>query len=141
MKLVVKIFVSFFSIILWADTTSSPDIVDFWIRAVPKVSKMSAAFGTIKNSSEKPIKLIKVTSDISNTVEIHTTKNDDGIMKMRKLPSLSIPAKGESVLRPGGNHIMFINLKKEMIPKKRFRLNFEFDDGQKISKEVEVLQR
>lgn len=105
-----------------------------WIREVPPVSKMSAGFVKIKNNSKKDLELVSVKSDLSKTVELHTHGMVDGVMKMRKLPSIKIAANKEVNLKPGGLHIMFINLNKKTIEGAKHDLEFVFNDGTKIKK-------
>ena len=110
------------------------EISDPWIREVPPVSKMSAGFVKIKNNSKKDLELVSVKSDLSKTVELHTHGMVDGVMRMRKLPSIKIAAQKEVNLKPGGLHIMFINLNKKTVDGAKHNLEFIFSDGTKISK-------
>ena len=113
-------------------------VIDPWIREVPPVSKMSAAFVKIKNPTSKTVRLIEVKSNLSDVAELHTHGMVDGVMKMRKVPFIKIPANGEVSLKPGGLHIMFIGLKKKTIDKAKHALEFIFSDGTIIKKEAVV---
>lgn len=85
---------------------------DFWVREVPPVSSVTAAFGTLR--SQEKDELISATSSIARVVEIHTSASIDGISHMRKLNSITLPADTTLELLPGGAHIMFIGLKKPL---------------------------
>ncbi len=89
-------------------------VEDPWVRAVPPVSTMSAAFMKIKNTGKEEDYLVGVKSSVSKTAEIHTTIMEDGLMKMRQLKEVRIPP-GESVeFKPMGKHIMLIDLNKPL---------------------------
>lgn len=114
------------------------EVINPWIREVPPVSNMSAGFVKIKNNTIKTVRLIEVKSDLSKTVELHTHGMVNGIMKMRKVPSIEVPRQGEANLKPGGLHIMFIGLNKKTIDGEKHQLEFIFDNGAKIKKEALV---
>ena len=64
------------------------------------------AHGTLHNKTANELKLVAVDSDMFARIEIHTMSMDDGIMRMRRLDGLALPA-GETVpLKPGGLHLM-----------------------------------
>lgn len=85
-----------------------------WVREVPPVSTMSAAFFTLKNVGNEDDYLVGVESTVSETAEIHTTVMEDGMMKMRPLKEVKVPAGGSVEFKPMGNHVMLINLKKPL---------------------------
>lgn len=100
------------------------------------VMDMAGGFLTITNSSGTADKLTSVTSDISDDVTIHETKNQ----KMQQVTSFDIPANGELKLERGGSHIMFMELKKQ--PKQGekvdIELHFEKSDPIKVTLPVEA---
>lgn len=70
----------------------------------------TAAFLKIQNSSDRQIDLIAAESDIAQRVELHTHINDEGVMRMRQVDAIAVPALGEVQLKPGGLHVMFLGL-------------------------------
>ncbi len=119
---------------------AKPKIVveEAWVRAVPPVSTMSAAFLEIENKGDENDTLLKVSSPIAEITEIHTTIMDEGMMKMRRLENVAIPA-GKSVdFKPGGKHIMLINLKKHPKPGEKVKLILEFEKSGKVEVEATV---
>ncbi|HET8996575.1 MAG TPA: copper chaperone PCu(A)C [Acetobacteraceae bacterium] len=56
-------------------------------------------------------RLVGAHSAVARKAELHETIDDHGIMKMRAVPSLAIPANGTVTLKPGGYHIMLVGLK------------------------------
>jgi copper(I)-binding protein len=65
-----------------------------------------AAYLTLQNNSKQAIVISRVTSTEFESVEVHDSRVENGIAKMRKLLSLTIPAGGAVVLERGGKHLM-----------------------------------
>ncbi len=80
-----------------------------WARATPGGATVGAAY--VEITSKDADTLIAASSPAAGRVEIHTHGMDDGIMKMRKLDKLGIPAGGSALLKPSGDHIMLLDLK------------------------------
>lgn len=85
-----------------------------WSRATPAGAPVGAGYVTLKNSGAAADKLVSATADVARKVEVHEMAMDNGVMKMRPVNGLEIPA-GQSVeLKPGGYHIMFMGLKQQL---------------------------
>jgi hypothetical protein len=113
-------------------------VVDPYARAVPEVVPNSAAFMTLRNAGDADRKLVAGRTSAAGTVELHTHINDEGVMRMRQVPEIAIPAGGETRLEPGGLHIMLIGLKQPLQPGDTLELELEFDDGSSESLNVPV---
>ena len=100
-----------------------------YARAVPPGQPISAAFMTLRNQSDKSNAVVSASSPAAKVVELHTHTMDGGMMKMRKVEKIDIPAKGEAVLKPGGLHIMLIGLKQQLKPGMKVELTLKFADG------------
>jgi copper(I)-binding protein len=100
-----------------------------YARAVPPGQMNSASFMVLKNTDEKDVTLTSGSSSVAKTVELHNHINEDGIMKMRQVDGINIPALGKASLQPGGYHIMFIGLKQDLIEGQEIDLELEFSDG------------
>lgn len=88
------------------------EIIHPWARATPGGAKVGGGYLVVKNMGDTPDRLISATADMAGRVEIHEMAMKDGIMTMRPLSKgLEIPAKGEVALKPGGYHVMFMDLK------------------------------
>lgn len=100
-----------------------------WIKAA-KTGEMTGAFGVIKNNSSEDITLDSVTSDASKMVELHETVMDGGSTKMRKVEGgFTIKAGEELILKPGDNHIMLMDLTKDLLPGETMNLELSFNGG------------
>ena len=70
----------------------------------------SAAFMILKNTSAQDVVLTSATSELASATELHDHINDNGVMRMREVSEIVVPA-GQSVeLKPGGLHVMFMGL-------------------------------
>lgn len=120
------------TVISVASYASSITVINPYIRAVPSGHPNSAGFMVLKNISAENRSLINARSSISKVVELHTHKKEGGMMRMRRVDKIDIKAGSETVLKPGGLHVMFIGLKQVLKVGDRIELELEFDDGSKI---------
>ena len=109
-----------------------------YVRAVPEGQPNSAAFMVLKNNTNKDRALVNARSNVSNFVELHTHKKEGGMMRMRRVKKIDIKAGSETVLKPGGLHVMFIGLKQQLKAGDKVELELEFDDGETIKLTVPV---
>lgn len=109
-----------------------------YARVVPPGAPASAAFMKLHNNGDSDRKLVSASSDIAEVVELHTHIHDNGVMRMRPVENIEIPAGEEAVLQPGGLHIMLINLKKPMAAGDKVTIDLQFDDGSHQSVEAEA---
>ena len=70
-------------------------------------------------------------ADAAEVVELHTHSMKDGMMQMRRVEKIDIPAGAETKLQPGGLHVMMIGLKQELKPEQEVTLTLVFEDGSK----------
>lgn len=81
-------------------------------RPTPGGATVAVGYMTITNNGAAPDRLVSVDSDISDKVEIHETTMKNGVMEMHELPNGIEIGAGETVaLKPGGDHIMFMDIK------------------------------
>ncbi|TIC86783.1 copper chaperone PCu(A)C [Nocardioides sp. GY 10113] len=104
-------------------------VADPWVKAVD--GGMSGAFGVLTNDSDADITLVSADTDVAGMVELHeTVQNDDGSMAMQpKEDGFVVPAGGEHVLQPGGDHIMLMGLSGALEAGTTVTVTLTFDDG------------
>jgi periplasmic copper chaperone A len=110
-----------------------------WSRQSPKFTDAAAGFLLIQNTGSDDDRLVKATSDLSPTTQIHTMKMDGEVMKMVELPDgITIPAGKDIELKPGSFHIMFMGLKT--LPKvgEVFKGTLTFEKAGTVDVEYEV---
>ncbi len=109
-----------------------------WARATPASARAGAAFMTLKNTGDKADKVVAADADVSRVVELHTHKKVDGVMKMRQIPDIPVPAGKAVRLQPGGLHIMFIDLKAPLKKGETFPLTLDFARAGEVTVTVHV---
>ena len=87
-------------------------VKDAWVRGTTPAQKATGAFMEI--TSTDAASLLSASSPVAGVVEIHTMKMEDGVMKMRQIPKLDLPAGKGIKLQPGGNHVMLMDLKQQL---------------------------
>ena len=109
-----------------------------WVRVMPPGARASAAFMTLKNSDDKPHALVRARSDVARLVELHTHIHDNGVMRMRPVARIEIPAGGSVALAPGGYHIMLIDLQRPIRDGDHVALELELADGTRLAVQAEA---
>ena len=125
-----------FSAGVLAGSADSISVVDPYVRLAPPNAPATGAFMVIKNNGDKDVKVLKADNPVSRVTELHTHLNEGGVMKMRPVPGIDVKAKGEAVLKPGGLHVMMIDLKAPMKEGDVVPITLTFEDGS--SKQVDA---
>jgi len=125
-----------FSAGVLAGAADNISVQDPYVRLAPPNAPATAAFMVIKNGGDKDVKVVKADNPATRVTELHTHINDGGVMKMRPVPAIEVHAKGEAVLKPGGLHVMMIDLKAPMKEGDLVPITLTFDDGS--SKQVDA---
>lgn len=117
------------------------DVRDPWVRATVAQQKATGAFMQLTAKSDS--KLVEARSPVAGVVEIHEMSMDKDVMKMRQIPGLILPAGKTVELKPGGYHVMLMDLKGQVkegdaVP---LTLVFEGKDGKRESVEVKATVR
>ncbi len=100
------------------------------INATVQGMAITGAYFHLKNNSDKAITLVNASSDISDRVEIHEHILQDGLMRMQPVTQdITVPAKGMIMFKPGGYHIMLMNLNKAIKEGENITIKLTFADG------------
>ena len=113
-------------------------VSDAYVRLMPPGTTTSLAFMSISNRSGSDRRLLQAASPVARTVELHTHIDDHGVMRMRQVAAIDIPAGGRAELRSGGYHVMLIGLRQPLQEGERVPLTLRFDDGSTQKLEVPV---
>jgi copper(I)-binding protein len=123
------------SVALYAQSVS---VQDAYVREVPPNMINSAAFMTLKNSSDHAVALVSADSEAAMTVELHEHVNVNGMMQMRQIPKIEIPANGSTLLKPGGLHVMLIGLTHKLKEGNNVTLTLNFSNGETITLDAPI---
>ena len=89
-------------------------VKDAWVRGTVAQQKSSGAFMHI--TSPTGGKLLEVSSPVAGVAEIHEMSMQGDMMRMRAVPALELPAGKAVELKPGGFHVMLMDLKQQLKP-------------------------
>jgi copper(I)-binding protein len=96
-----------------------------WARATPGQAQNGAAYLTIVSPTTD--RLTAVSSSVAKKAELHTMTTEGGVMRMRPLTAIDIPAGQTVTLSPGGTHIMLLGLTQPLREGQSFPLTLSFD--------------
>lgn len=119
---------------------SSISVSDAWVRNPPISEQPDAAYLVIQNNGAAD-NLLSVTSDIAQTIELHESMESGGMMQMSPVPNISIPANSKVELKPGGLHLMLINLARPLKAGDKVQLTLNFEKAGKIPVTAEVKEQ
>jgi copper(I)-binding protein len=111
---------------------------DAWVRGVPPGQETTAAYMTVLNGSTALRSVLGVSSPEARAVEIHESRQVDGMWQMRRLEQLTLPAGGRFSLQPGAAHLMVFGLAKTPQPGDKLHFELRLDDGETLLVEAEV---
>ena len=111
---------------------SQVEVEQPWIRASAPGAKNAAGYMTIRNKSAQPDRLIGGSSPVAAKVETHVHIKDGEILRMREVKSYDIPAKGAFELKPGGAHLMLVDLKRPLKEGERIPLVLKFEKSGEV---------
>jgi len=101
-------------------------ISNAWVREPPPGASITAAYMSIQTKADD--KLIGIETNIADKAEIHSsTVNDQGMVKMQMLNSVDIPSGKPVEFKPGGTHIMLIELNRQLKNNDEVKIILEFE--------------
>jgi copper(I)-binding protein len=112
-------------------------ISDTFTRSTVAGQKNAGGFLTIQNEGNLD-KLLSAKSNVSASMEIHEMKMDGNVMQMRQINSLDIPSKGKLELKPGGYHLMFIDIKSPLKAGESVDVQLTFEKAGKVNVKLPI---
>jgi copper(I)-binding protein len=122
-------------------TTGGITVSDAWARTSPMMERAGAAYLVLQNSGAAEDKLLSVESDVAKTIELHKTKEMNGMMQMSPVPNIPVAAGGKTELKPGGLHVMLIGLTRELKAGDKVQLTLIFEKAGKVPVTAEVKEQ
>ena len=111
-------------------------VKDAWVRGTVAGQKATGMFAQITSASGG--KLVSAASPVAGVVEIHEMAMDGNIRKMRAVTALDLPAGKAVDLKPGGYHVMLMDLKKDLKPGETVPLTLVVESADKKRETLEV---
>ena len=111
-------------------------VKDPWVRGTVANQKATGMFAQITSASGG--KLVSASSPVAGIVEIHEMAMDGNVMKMRAVAGLDLPAGKAVDLKPGGYHVMLMDLKKELKPGETVSVTLVVEGADKKRETLEV---
>lgn len=109
------------------------DIQDAWARP-GRMDGVSAIYMIVLNGSVEADSLISIFSPVAGRVEIHETyEREEGMMGMRRAENVVFPARNRVSLKPGGMHVMLMQLNRELTEGDEVELTIEFANAGEMS--------
>lgn len=92
----------------------------------------------MKITAKNGAKLVGVSSPVAGVAEVHEMKMDNDIMKMRAIPALDLPAGKAVELKPGGYHVMLMDLKRPLLKDSKVPVTLTFKDAKGVQSKLEL---
>lgn len=107
-------------------------------REMPPVAETGAVWLLVENQGGVADRIVSADSPIAAETELHAHDIEDGVVKMRRLPSVEVPAGSETVFGPGGRHVMLIGLNEPLVAGETFPMTIRFERAGAIEVPVRV---
>ena len=115
------------------------EVTQAWSRATPGGAPVGAGYLALTTRGAEAARLIGGSTEVAGRIEVHEMSMDNGVMKMRELAGGVEVKPGETVtLKPGGNHLMLMGLKRGLKEGERFKAQLDFAKGGKTEVEFVV---
>jgi periplasmic copper chaperone A len=111
-------------------------VKDPWVRATVPQQKATGAFMQLSVSNDA--RLVEVRSTVANVVEIHEMAMEGNIMKMRAVAGIDLPAGKPVELKPGGLHVMLLELKQQLKEGDLVPITLVVEGKDKVRQTIEV---
>jgi copper(I)-binding protein len=106
-----------------------------WTRATPPGAKVGAGFMVLKNAGAAD-RVVGASSPVAGRVEMHITVREGEVMKMREVKGYDVPAGGSFELKPGGAHLMLMDLKRPIKKGDKVPLTLKLEKGGELKLEL-----
>ena len=114
----------------------APKVEGAWVRSSVAGQHGTGAF--MKLTPSQATQLVGASTPVAGTAEVHEMKMEGDVMKMRAVPRLDLPAGRVTELKPGGYHIMLMDLKKPLAAGTTVPLTLTFRDAQGVQSTLEL---
>lgn len=121
-----------------AESAMAVSVTNAWARATPPGMSMGAAYLTITNRSRSADVLLGASSPLAGGVEIHRTKLEGGVSRMRPAGEIAIAPGATVQIEPGGLHMMLVGLNGPLLEGRSLPLKLKFRNAGSITVQVAI---
>ncbi len=124
--------------LLFTSLASASDVKveNAWVRATAPGQKVAGAFMDL--TASRNLRLVAAETAASRVVELHTMRMDNGVMVMRQVREIELPAGRTVQLKPGGLHVMLIDLVAPIRESTRTPLRLILRDEKGVEQHLEI---
>lgn len=112
-------------------------IEDAWARATPPGARTGAIYLTLANDGAAD-SLVGAATGAADRAELHTHVHENGMMAMREVEAIALPAGGEARLEPHGDHVMLFGLRGPLVAGESLSLTLQFHAHEPVTLEVPI---
>ncbi|MEH2611146.1 copper chaperone PCu(A)C [Bradyrhizobium sp. AZCC 1693] len=109
-----------------------------WSRATPAGAKNGAVYGTVINKGNVGDSLVGAATPVGDQVQFHSVAEENGVSRMREMPTVDVRPGAKVTFSPGGMHIMIVGLKEPLKEGQSFPMTMTFEKVGKIDVMVPV---
>lgn len=113
-------------------------IMNAWIREAHPTAMVNAGYMTLVNTGHEEVTLVKIESRAFENIEFHEMASVNGLMEMREVTDLIIPANGQLQFEPGGRHLMLMGPQEHLTTGQKVDMSLTFKSGKKQTVTVKV---
>jgi copper(I)-binding protein len=112
------------------------EVKDAWAR--PSVQGQQATGAFMKITAKEKLQLLSVSSPVAGVAEVHEMKMEGSVMRMRAVSALDLPAGQTVELKPGGYHVMLMDLKTPLLKDTTVPLTLVFKDAKGVQSKMDM---
>jgi periplasmic copper chaperone A len=129
------------SILAPAAATANPgiEVERAWARATPASTRTGVVYLTVANAGASADRLTEVSTPVAARADMYLSAVEGNVIQMRDVDAVDVKPGDRVSFKPGGLHIMLVNLKRPLQKGERFPLTLVFEKAGRIDVEVLVL--
>jgi copper(I)-binding protein len=116
----------------------SMQIENAYTRSTVPGQMAAGGFMKIENKGNSADQLLSASSPVAGEVQLHEMAMDGNVMKMRQVKDIAVPAGGSVELKPGGLHLMFMNIKAPLAAGETVPLKLKFAKAGEVEVKLPV---
>jgi len=133
-----RLLIACFLLVLGGAAHAQIQVREPWSRETPPGAKIGVGFMEIRNQGAAAERVLSASTPLAGRVEMHVTRREGDVVRMRQVQSFDIAALSRIELRPGGSHLMLVDLVRPLKKGERVPLTLRLERAGEINVELEV---